>query len=274
MQAFLGLTVALSAWAADPAHDLLPDGRTVPIRKLPALSSPTPRYCLIVFGRDARTRMWVVVDDRRLFIDRNGNGDLTEPGEMIENGHRSFNVGRVVESDGKTTHEGFQIRGGYPDANVTVKVHGKWEQRAFRDARGKLKFGDSPAAAPVVHLNGPVTMAPFWTQRPLRSSHHEELSIVVGTPGKGPGSFATYLCECFLHGGAAPEADIEFPNREPGRPPIWVRVRLNEDGGVYPLGLVQAPPQAGKGMARVTLTFHSWRGMEVRPAVIQVPVNP
>src|SRR5580704_10070655 len=51
-----------------------------------------PHYALLVFGPNAEHRSWLVVDGdgteansgRVLYLDRNGNGDLTEPGERIE----------------------------------------------------------------------------------------------------------------------------------------------------------------------------------------------
>jgi hypothetical protein len=36
---------------------------------------------LLVFGTDARDRVWLVHDGDTLFVDRNGNGDLTDDGE-------------------------------------------------------------------------------------------------------------------------------------------------------------------------------------------------
>jgi len=50
------------------------------IRKEPAYQSKTPRYCLLVFGPEAKTRIWLVLDGKTLYVDRNGNGDLTEGG--------------------------------------------------------------------------------------------------------------------------------------------------------------------------------------------------
>jgi hypothetical protein len=35
---------------------------------------------------------------------------------------------------------------------------------------------------------------------------------------------------------------------------------------------VRVDPKAGSGVAKVTLSFDAWKG--VRPAVVQVPVNP
>jgi hypothetical protein len=52
------------------------------IKKEPAYKS-TPRYCLLVFGPEADKRVWLVLDGDVLYIDRNGNGDLTEAGERL-----------------------------------------------------------------------------------------------------------------------------------------------------------------------------------------------
>jgi hypothetical protein len=49
-----------------------------------------PKYCLLVFGPQAKTRVWLVHDGERLYVDRNGNGDLTEPGESVLADKREF----------------------------------------------------------------------------------------------------------------------------------------------------------------------------------------
>ncbi|HEY7313597.1 MAG TPA: hypothetical protein VH643_29875 [Gemmataceae bacterium] len=48
-----------------------------------------PRYCLLVFGPEAKTRVWLVRAGDRLYVDKNGNGDLTEPGEAVQMGRPS-----------------------------------------------------------------------------------------------------------------------------------------------------------------------------------------
>jgi hypothetical protein len=45
------------------------------IRKGPAYQSKAPQYCLLAFGPQARTRVWLVLDGDALYLDRNGNGD-------------------------------------------------------------------------------------------------------------------------------------------------------------------------------------------------------
>jgi hypothetical protein len=62
------------------AADLSEVDRT--IKKEPAYKGK-PKYCLLVFGPEAKTKVWLVLDGDTLYVDRNGNGDLTEAGERI-----------------------------------------------------------------------------------------------------------------------------------------------------------------------------------------------
>src|SRR5438270_6084694 len=52
------------------------------IAKEPAYKSK-PKYCLLVFGPEAKTRVWLVQDGNTLYVDRNGNGDLTEASKKV-----------------------------------------------------------------------------------------------------------------------------------------------------------------------------------------------
>jgi hypothetical protein len=85
------------------------------IAREPAYTSKQPRYCLLVFGPQATTRVWLVADGDSLYIDRNGNGDLTEPGERVRfaaaraAGDGAFAEQREAEAgdllEGKLKHE-------------------------------------------------------------------------------------------------------------------------------------------------------------------------
>src|SRR5262245_13164958 len=74
-----------------------------------------PRYGLLVLGRKAETRIWLVIDGKTLYVDRNGNGDLTEPGERVlaENTNSTdileFRAGEFLEADGKTRHSNLVV---------------------------------------------------------------------------------------------------------------------------------------------------------------------
>src|SRR5687767_12528066 len=52
------------------------------IAKEPSLKSK-PAYALLVFGPEAKTRVWLVQDGDTLYVDRNADGDLTQAGEAI-----------------------------------------------------------------------------------------------------------------------------------------------------------------------------------------------
>jgi hypothetical protein len=83
--------LCVTAWApllvagivATPAAaaDLKAVDRT--IRKEPAYRTKSPRYALLVFGPEARDRVWLVHDGDTLYVDRNGNCDLTDAGEAV-----------------------------------------------------------------------------------------------------------------------------------------------------------------------------------------------
>src|SRR5438477_8264550 len=85
------LTLAALALGAAPAADLAKADRT--LRKEPAYRGK-PQYCLLVFGPGARETAWLVLDlvsepwDARgerdaLYVDRDGSGDLTQPGKRV-----------------------------------------------------------------------------------------------------------------------------------------------------------------------------------------------
>src|SRR5258708_40223678 len=63
------------------AADLARVDRT--IAREPEYKSEAPKYCLLVFGPETKDRVWLVLDGKTLFVDRNANGDLTEEGERL-----------------------------------------------------------------------------------------------------------------------------------------------------------------------------------------------
>ena len=64
------------------AADLTKIQRT--LVKEPVYQTKMPKYGLLVFGADAKIRVWVVLDGDVMYLDRNGNGDLTEPGNRMD----------------------------------------------------------------------------------------------------------------------------------------------------------------------------------------------
>jgi hypothetical protein len=175
------------------------------IAKEPAYQTKSPRYCLLVFGPEAKTRVWLVLDGDVLYVDRNGNGDLTDKANRVEVAkadpaqkageiqQRIFNVGDLAEPDSKTKHTDVMVMlYGKQYTFVDVKCEGKRSQYAGYDSQGSLEFASSPKDAPIIHFNGPLTMGLYGAAPVLvRGNQPSEVTTVIGTPGLGKGTFAS-----------------------------------------------------------------------------------
>src|SRR5437660_6187591 len=80
------------------------------IAREPAYQSKAPRYCLLVFGPEARTRVWLVMDGDTVYVDRDGSGDLTQKGKAVPLSGSWANLGDVAEADGRARHTGLRLR--------------------------------------------------------------------------------------------------------------------------------------------------------------------
>jgi hypothetical protein len=196
-----------------------------------------PKYCLVVFGPEANTRVWLVADGDVLYVDRNGDGDLTAkdkrvPKEYLTRG-TVFQAGTIPARHG----DSFLL-----EVHVTLRVGEEdryviWcrpqDGKGFRQRTdGVLLFADKPGEAPVVHFGGPLTLTildshnPLQPRRLVRGDRDNQLSILVGTPvfGGKHEAFATYY-EGF-RGESGPVVEVEFPGKEPGAKPLLVRAEV------------------------------------------------
>jgi hypothetical protein len=220
------------------AVDLTKIDRT--IAKEPAYKSK-PKYCLLVFGPEAKTRVWLVLDGDVLYVDRNGNGDLTEKGEgcPVENddrgtGWRKCVAGDLVEPDGKTVHRGLYVHF-YATDQIALKVrtHSGREYWLWYDVGGgAIAIAARPQDAPVVHFDGPLTLALVTSrgQTLIRGDKAVRLAFQLGTPGLGKNTFASINPEQAAGNAAIrPRADVEFPNKRPGGDAIRLTLTLDWD---------------------------------------------
>jgi hypothetical protein len=70
---FAALALLLAnAGTPDPASQRL-------FKKEPRYQSHSPGYCLLLFGPDAKTRVWLVLDGDRLFADRRRGRRVPRP---------------------------------------------------------------------------------------------------------------------------------------------------------------------------------------------------
>lgn len=251
---------ALLLSAGAGAADLASLDRT--LLKEPKYQS-TPRYGLLVFGPEAKTRVWLVQDGSTVYVDKNGNGDLTDPGEEFatepregaDDGTYVFKIGDIRDGDrlhkdlilvvAKIDHladldEGVkrflakhpQGRGYGLRCEVDMPgwkgagVGGRVQQTAiYRDAHGVLQFGERPREAPIVHFGGPWQVSLFSAHR-LTAGRSSDVVLGVGTPGVGAGT-TTYIA----YAGVIPEkvfptVEITYPPKETGAPPLVERYEL------------------------------------------------
>ena len=231
----LSLTVAFLAASTALTADLGKIDRS--IRREPSYKG-SPEYCLLVFGPKASSRVWLVQDGDLLYVDRNGNGDLTEPGKRVAGrveafGLRVFNAGDL--QDGSLTHKDLTIyqmtappspgrKSAAADASTwSVSVtaersgddHRLLPQRlsyiAGRDRNGSLAFAARPQDAPVIHFNGDLTLAFRNDATPFVIGRGRNFAIGVGTAGTGPGTWAFLNYASTIPSAAHPVAEITFP---------------------------------------------------------------
>jgi hypothetical protein len=255
------LTVLLSALFLTPtisATDLTKIDRK--IAKEPVYQTKNPKYCLLVFGLDAKTRVWLVQDGDTLYVDRNGNGDLTEKDKQVKSkeNSRSFDVGEIT-IDG-LTHSGITVTQ-MPTTLESVGDEEEWQrikksgpepsmwwvritaERAKDDKRdlpkkigyiingdgaGMLLFAESPKEAPIIHLNGPFTLALQDRKQHLVVGEKKMFQIGVGPQGVGPGTFAFVLYPNTIPTTVYPEAQVAFPAKSEGIKPIQRKYTLKE----------------------------------------------
>lgn len=115
MARLLALAIILALPLAASADPLKVD-RT--IKQEPTYQTKAPRYGLLVFGPEGKDRVWLVQDGDTLYVDRNGNGDLTDPGEKVpaekpkegrtpEEGEFAFELGDLTIAG--RTHKGVGV---------------------------------------------------------------------------------------------------------------------------------------------------------------------
>jgi hypothetical protein len=163
-----------------------------------------PLYCLVVFGKTLQPRIWLVLDGKHLYVDRNGNGDLTEPGKRFEpTAPDSLDFPKVQIEGADHIKRELQlfIYDWRPGEAAKAEENGPaltiYDQRgrtygAWGDQDSAVIWSRRPETAPILHVGGPLQMG--YEVRAKNAFLHKqgdtyELNVGVGTPGLGPGTF-------------------------------------------------------------------------------------
>jgi hypothetical protein len=231
------------------------------IAKEPAYKSK-PKYCLLVFGPEAKTRVWLVQDGDTMYVDRNGNGDLTEAGKKVtadkgdgtDDGEYTFTVGDI--RDGTRLHKALSVEVEKLDSlaakdeqvkallanpnarryHISIQIEmpgwngagvgGRVRQHPnYVDDQGLLQFADRAKDAPIIHFGGPWHITLFGRHR-LTTGRETDVVLGVGTPGVGPGSTAYIDYAGVIPETVYPTVEITYPPKRPGGPQVRERYEL------------------------------------------------
>jgi hypothetical protein len=207
------LLVAAGAAVADPPAFAPIDYAKVERRigKEPAYVGK-PRYAHFVFDAAGTHRVWAVIDQSDpekgwydvLYLDRDGDGDLTEEGERLTTTYREagepagiavdFKVGDVVVPGTGEKHTDFRIstkpKKGREGVWFQMKWRGEVQVSGGYGLRGihTTRWSDAPATAPILRPTpeGPLTFATYGAAEHVLTpgeSHH--VSVLVGHAGLG-----------------------------------------------------------------------------------------
>jgi len=177
------------------------------IAREPAYQSKQPLYGLYVFGPEAKTRVWAVLDTSQpngsdydvLYFDRNADGDLTGEGERVqgkkEGARVTFDIGTFTDPVCGQRHT--QVAISYqpgPDGMIMLSM--RWcDSVSIRGGYAPkpgpyTQFAASPADAPVLWpaADGPLSFQ-FWTVEPLAIGKSDDVRVFLGHQGCGPNTF-------------------------------------------------------------------------------------
>jgi hypothetical protein len=189
-----------------------------------------PAYCLLVFGNQG-TRVWMVRDGHRVYVDANANGDLTDSGEMIDfkakDQEQQRGGGAVTVTDPATKNKYALSFSEYGTSLfITCGGEGRRTQWGGSDCDGEAAFTAKREDAPVIHFDGPLTIG--WFQKPVLKKGEEcELAVLVGSKGVGKGAFvSTSYAE--VKEDQQPEVELTFPPATPGGTPVKVKATLTK----------------------------------------------
>jgi hypothetical protein len=234
------LFLALSAVAFCPsakAVDYAKVDRT--LSKEPAYKN-APKYALLLFGKEAKLRVWVVLDGETLYLDRRADGDLTAKEARFARLGDCRDV-EICDPDGKTTYLikyiGLYQDKDYPEGLLQVGVVMKGPLAYQQYGGGELK--GSPRAALIAHFHGRLTIGPrtFAGKVPaelalVTGPKPTELEVHVGTMDAKHGCWVAVRShdgeKSAFPKGVFPIADAEFPSRAPGGAPVKKRYQLDK----------------------------------------------
>jgi hypothetical protein len=196
----------------------------------------TPKYSLITLGNSGDVKVWMVEDGKRLFIDKNANGDLTDDGPPIEPSDvRDLGANR---SDFKYVLDAITPTNGSRQTSFVLR---RWNYGEKEDSYGLSLSVDGQMpmyagwfgtfwstnreTAPVMHFGGPFTPKLLRREDFTIGETQQRLSLGFFNPGSGAGAESRLSIDA-LPRLVVPELKIEWPTAA-GSAPLRTSYLLN-----------------------------------------------
>lgn len=201
--------------------------------KEPRYTTKSPWYCLLLLGPEAKTKVWLVLDGDKLYVDRNGNGDLTEPGECFTRapGDQFFRVPALTLGDAMKKYADLRVNWSPDGVGGNGKFHlhvilrvNEHDQYAIVPASA-----DNPAKATLLHFDGP--LKPYFRIEVFKQQEHfirgKEHLLGVTLVTRYPGvEWVQVSHEKGVPADIHPIAEITFPGKTPDAKPTTMKVLL------------------------------------------------
>jgi len=252
------------------------------LKKEPKFQS-TPKYCLLTLGTNS-AQAWMVEDGRRLYVDRNGNGDLTDDGPPIEpSDYREIGANRwdfgyrlsAIVTPAGVRHANLLLRRwNYGDATdsygLSITVDGKLPM--YAGWFGTF-WSSNQNTAPVIHFAGPFTPRILRRDAFTIGERGQRLSLCFIHPGSEAGAVSRLSIEA-LPQFVVPELQIEWPTG-PGRKPVRTSHSLLQRCCYWEFYTEEFALPTGvlPGQAKVSVAIPSAAGLELTTTEIAVPVE-
>jgi hypothetical protein len=223
------------------------------LSKEPAYQAKKQWYALLLFGAEARLKVWVVLDGETLYVDRNGDGDLTGAGERFAKEADCKNI-EIADPDGKTRYVITRVRSDYshytpkarrereakgipPGLLIEVSIQGSVEYHQYCDVE---EMRDDPRKATISHFHGPLSIGQrlinwkIWEGDALKTGDSpSRVCAFVGTMSEKHGCWVVVGSYderdiSPLPKGLHPVVEIDFPGADPKAPPVRRKYELKE----------------------------------------------
>ncbi len=171
-----------------------------------------PRYALFILDPQGAFRVWAVLDKSKadlpyydvLYFDKNGNGDLTEPGKRFVGRYDaklpelSIPVGDLPIPGTKWTHTDLRFltieRHGYKGFWFSMKWAGQVPvEGGHGNDTDQTAYAPSATKAPILRPTplGPLSFKCWESDLVLRIGKPTDVQLSLGNPGSGPDTFCT-----------------------------------------------------------------------------------